>query len=343
LILLGLATLGLGGCETIAYYGQAAGGHLRLMAAREPVAALIEAADTDPELRRRLRRAAALREFASRELALPDNASYRSYVALGRRYVSWTVVATPELSLEPRRWCFPVAGCVSYRGYFAEVDARRFAARLAADGLDVAVSGVSAYSTLGWFDDPLLDTMLAQPEHRLAAVIFHELAHQRLYVADDSAFNEAFAVAVEREGVRRWLAARAGAEERRRAAEERAARDAFLALVRPARERLAALYRSPASEAAKRAGKARVLAALRAEFERARRRQPALARYRRWFDEGLNNARFALLATYDALLPGLERLLAEQGGDLAAFYRAAAALAALPAAERRARLTAPGR
>ncbi len=340
-----LTLLALGGCSTAGYYAQTIRGHLAIMGAREDIGALIADPGTPADLRQRLEFAASIRTYASAELALPDNGSYRSYVALDRRYVLWNVVATPALSLEPKTWCFPVAGCVAYRGYFAEADAIAFAAGLRAEGLDVAIAGAGAYSTLGWFNDPLPSTILGGPSYGVARTIFHELAHQRVYVAGDSAFNEAYAVAVERAGVRRWLDDE-GTPELRAAYERDEARyDGFLALVLSARGDLDALYRSAASEEAKLAGKARIVADLRRDYPGLKASWDGFAGYDGWFAQNLNNAHLALIATYNSLVPAFERMLAAEGGDMAAFHGAVATLAALPKPERDAalaRLPGPG-
>ena len=335
-----LAILALPGCATVDYYAQAVAGHLGLMVGARPVETVIEAPDTAPGLAARLRTALEIREFASDALALPANASYRRYVDLGRRYVVWTVVAAPELSLEPRRWCFPVAGCVSYRGYFSESDAAAYAAKLESEGWDATVTGARAYSTLGWFDDPLLSSMVELPEPWLAGIVFHELAHQRLYVPGDTDFNESFAVVVERAGVRRWIEAqgRDGLKERHRVAAER--RAAFLDMVRDTRRGLEAVYASSRGDAEKRAAKARAFEGLRSRYAALRATWTSGPTYDFWFERGVNNAAIALLTTYDRWVPALETLLARSGGDLEAFYRACEELAALPAEERRARLEA---
>lgn len=335
-----LAVLALAGCATAEYYAQSVTGHLGLMSRARPVETVIAAPETAPRLAERLRIALGIREFASDVLALPANASYRRYVNLGRRYVVWTVVAAPELSLEPRRWCFPVAGCVSYRGYFAETDAREYARALESVGWDVAVSGVRAYSTLGWFDDPLLSSMVELPEYGLAGIVFHEIAHQRLYVPGDTDFNESFAVVVERAGVRRWIeaAGRDGLRERYRIAAER--RAAFLDLVRDTRRDLEAVYGSSRTDAEKRAAKARAFERLRSRYASLRSTWTSGPSYDFWFERGVNNAAMALLTAYDRWVPALEALLAHSSGDLDAFYRACDELAALPPEERRARLEA---
>src|SRR6185295_9567668 len=239
------AAMLLTGCETLAYYLQAVGGQLELMARAQPVGTLIADPATPQPLRERLALARSIRDYASRELGLPDNGSYRSYADLGRAYVVWNVVAAPEFGLAPVESCFPVAGCVPYRGFFALEDAERHAARLRSAGNDVNVRGVPAYSTLGRFDDPLLNTFIRNPDADLARLIFHELSHQVLYVKGDSTFNESFAVAVERAGVRRWLAAtgRSAAMQAFLETQERGAR--FLSLLEQARTRLKALYAMP--------------------------------------------------------------------------------------------------
>jgi predicted aminopeptidase len=294
---LALSALVLSGCETLAYYGQAAGGHLALMARARPVVEV----DADPALRERLKTAVAIRDFASRELQLPDNGSYRSYADLGRPYAVWTVVAAPEFSLEPLQSCFLFAGCVSYRGYYDRAAAERYATGLRAAGNDVVVYGVPAYSTLGWFDDPLLSTFIGYPDADLARLIFHELAHRLLYVKNDTTFNESFAVAVEREGLRRWLAAQG-----REAAPARSPAPQIAEV----RARLEALYRTRLAPQAMRERK-------RAELEALR---PVMARMPAFEGQEPSNAFLASYATYTELLPAFETLLAEANGDLPAFY-----------------------
>ncbi len=323
------------GCATLGYYAQSVNGHLKLMSMRTPVDQIIADEHTGDELRQRLKTALEIRDFAKQELDLPDNGSYRSYVDLDRPYVSWTVVAAPELSLEAKTWCFPVIGCVVYRGYFRQAEAQKFAAGLAAEGYDVIVTGVQAYSTLGWFDDPLLDSMIRQPEHRLAGLIFHELAHQRVYAKGDSAFNEAYAVVVERAGVQRWLARRGDPDLSARYALEQQRRAEFLDLIGDARRSLEQVYASGLSDDAKRAEKAAVFERLRADYAELKRRWNGYAGYDRWFESDLNNAKLALVATYNAYVPALEALLSRQGGDLAGFNRACARLARMPAEDRR--------
>ncbi len=271
------AACALGGCSAVEFYWQGIAGEADLLARAKPIAEVIESTP-DPALRARLARAQAIRAYASRELGLPDNRSYTDYADLGRPFVVWNVFAAPELSLVPRQWCFPVAGCVAYRGYFAESDARAEAARLAAAGDDVHVGGVPAYSTLGYFADPVLSTFIRYREAELARLVFHELAHQVVYVRDDTSFNESFATLVEEEGVARWVAAEGRSRDPAEvatlaadAARGRRLRAEFRALMTTTRERLAALYGGTAGDDEKRAGKAAVFAQLRAEIARQKR------------------------------------------------------------------------
>ena len=329
-----LLALPLAGCETIGYYAQAAAGHFEMMSLAQPVDALLADAATPQVLRARLSTALAIRDFASRELKLPDNGSYRRYANLGRPYAVWNVVAAREFSTQALQSCFPVAGCVSYRGFFAQADAERHAAKLRAEGQDVFVGGVAAYSTLGWFDDPLLNTFIRYPDAELARLVFHELAHQLLYVKDDSTFNESFATVLEREGVRRWLGANGRAQElaafdaaRRRAAE-------FAALLEETRGRLDELYLRSIDAGAMRAAKAAEFADLRMRYSALKESWGGFAGYDRYLDGGPNNALLASFATYNALVPGFTRLLAESGADLEAFYAKAREAAALDKAAR---------
>ena len=308
------------------------------MAKRQDVDALVDDESTPPNLKRKLERAEVIRAFAIEELALPDSGSYRSYVDVGKPYVTWNVIATPALSLEPETWCFPVVGCVAYRGYFDEADARAYGAELAGDGLDVTVAGARAYSTLGWFDDPILNTILFDAEYRFAGTLFHELAHERVFVTGDSAFNESYAVAVEREGVRRWLASTAGPGMKRAYDEERARREAFLALVLSSREKLEALYASNLDDDDKLRRKAQIFHALRLDYEKLKATWEGYSGYDLWFEEDLNNAKLALLATYNVYVPAFERLLAEQGGDMEKFHQAVERLSELPKEQRDAEL-----
>ena len=330
-----MSVFSLSGCS-VGYLLQAGHGQWQLLRTRTPIDRLIASDSTDAALKSRLELARAAREFASRELALPDNRSYRSYSALGRAYVVWNVVAVPEFSVAPKRWWFPITGRVAYRGYFREENARRFTAALAARGYDTYVGGVSAYSTLGRFADPLLDTMLRYGDLQLVGTMFHELAHQLIYLKSDSEFNEAFAMSVEREGVARWLES-AGRSTELAAYRERAQLQAQLSrLLASGRAQLALLYGTVLPVVEMRHRKQTLLDVTAKAVRDYDHRQGIRSGYQAWFDAGLNNAHLASVATYYDCVPGFERLLAQQGGNLPAYYAAVSALARGPAARRRA-------
>lgn len=348
-VLVAVAALGLGGCANLGYYWQSATGHLRLMAAARPVDEWLREPHTPERLKQRLLLAQRIRTFASRELHLPDNASYRRYADLHRAAAVWSVVAAPALSLTLKTWCFPVTGCVGYRGYFDEADALAEASAQRALGYETAVLPVPAYSTLGWMNwaggDPLLNTFIGSAEGDLARLIFHELAHQVLYLKDDTTFNESFATAVERLGVEQWLAREASEAAKIEWAQSQQRRVQFRALTRSTRERLQAIYEEPpAAEPdpqARLARKAQVLADFRAQYARLREGwggDPARWRLTdRWVAQA-NNAAFGAQAAYDDLVPGFEALFRQAGGDWPRFFEAAGALGRLPKAERDRRL-----
>jgi predicted aminopeptidase len=329
-----------GGCSNVGYYWQSVAGQVEIWRRERPIEAVIADPASPQALRERLARVLEIRDFASRELGLPDNRSYRRYAELGRRFVVWNVFAAPEFSVEPVRWCFAFAGCVNYRGYFSEEAARRFAARQAEAGHDVYIGGVAAYSTLGWFPDPVLDTFVHYPETELARLIFHELAHQVLYVKDDTAFNESFAAVVEQEGVRRWLGRHDDAARRAAFEREGRIRAEFTDLVGRYRARLSALYRTRLAPEAMRERKRAVFAELDADYRKLREAWGGFAGYDEWFARRPNNAQLASVAVYTAHVPAFEALLARERRDLPRFYEAVKELAALPKPERDARLRA---
>jgi len=337
-----LLLVAVGGCAALSdgpvYYWQSALGHWRVMSSARPVTALIADPSTDSSLRARLDTARGIREFASSELGLPDNDSYTRYADLRRPYVVWNVFATPELSMQLQQWCFPVAGCVSYRGYYERGEADRFAQGLREQGLEAHIGGVPAYSTLGWFDDPLLSTFIHYPDGEMARLVFHELAHQVVYVKNDSTFNESFATAVEEAGVQRWLAARGDPKLDRAYREHAERRREFVALLRRHRAELEAVYAGPGDDAARRRGKQQVFDSLQAQYRSLKDSWGGYAGYDRWFAQPLTNAHLASVGTYTDLVPAFRALLQERDGDLPAFYAAVRELAALPRAERDARL-----
>ena len=330
------------GCSTMSFYWQAFNGQMEVTRLARPLEEVVADPATSADVKRRLDYARLARDFASAELGLPDNASYRRYADLKRPFVVWNVFAAPALSLELRTQCFPVAGCVVYRGFFAREAAESHAATLRAAGLDVYVGGVPAYSTLGWFADPLLNTFIRYPDLEVARLIFHELAHQVAYVRDDSTFNESFAVAVEDEGLRRWMLANAGASDRASYAAYAARRRELMRLFVSTRRELGAVYAHPVDDGARRQAKTRILNSLVDRYEAQKalwNLSEAQARvYDDWVLKDLNNAKLGSIATYTQRVPQFAALLAANGGDLGRFYAAIAALAALPKAERERRL-----
>lgn len=320
-------------CETVGYYGQAAKGQMSLLLGRQQIESLLQTPDLDGETRRKLQLVLDVREFAAQELLLQAGDSYLSYTALEQPFVLWNVFAAPEFSTEPVQWCYPIAGCVSYRGYFREEAAQRFAAALTEQGLDVYSGGVDAYSTLGWFDDPLTSAVLRRPDHRLVALLFHELAHQRLYVPGDTMFNESFATFVEQEGLRRWLERHPQGALDAQIARENRMQEAFVALINTHREALRELYALSLSEEEKRTGKLAIQVAMREDYSRLRETWDYQG-YDRWFAGPLNNAQLATVASYNVLVPFFESMLAAAEGDLAHFYREIDAITQLPAAQR---------
>ncbi|WP_352679401.1 aminopeptidase [Mesorhizobium sp. M0184] len=326
---------GVAGCTSISYYAQSLKGHLEIMAARQDVGKLIDNPSTPGTLRARMASASAIRQFAIDELALPDNNSYRSYVDVGRDAVTWAIFAAPEFSLTPRTWCFPVFGCVPYRGYFSKRSAIETAVELQRQGLDVYVTGITAYSTLGWSSDPLLSTMLSQDEAGLAGLVFHELAHQRVYVQDDSGFNEAFATAVETTGVRKWLRANGDTAGLRRYEADRRRRAQFLALVSQTRDELRHVYDDSATSEQKRAAKIAAIERLRMRYREMRdSRWHGYRRYDVWFDSPINNAKLAATSVYGDRVATFLRLFDLCSGDFPRFFASVRWIGALDKSDR---------
>lgn len=335
-----LVCAAVGACSTLSYYAHVAHGEMGLLARRRSAAVIVDDPHADANLRTRLRQALEARAFASDHLLLPRNRSYTSYVELGRPYVTWSVFAAPEFSVDPVTHCFPFAGCVAYLGFFDRARADRTAGRLAGQGNDTAVEGVAAYSTLGWFADPILSSMLRWSDDELDGVIFHELAHQKLYVKDDTAFNESYASFVQEEGLRRWRASRGLPPA---SADGEAHEKAFTRLVLDLRDRLRALYARPSSPEAMREAK-------RAEIDAFRERYKTLRdgawhgdrRYDRWVDAPINNARLVPFGLYDRWVGAFARIFRKTNAQWADFYAEVSRLAALPRAERERRLAALG-
>jgi len=336
-----LLVLLLSGCADSRYYGQSVAGHLHLMQAARPIDDWLADAAAPVALKQRLNRVQQMRRFAVTELHLPDNASYHRYADLERRHAVWNVVAAPELSLTLKTWCFPVAGCVGYRGYFAESDAQAEAQAQRAAGLEASVYGVPAYSTLGWMNwlggDPLLNTFIHYPEGEVARLLFHELSHQVLYVSGDTVFNESFATAVERLGGALWLTQQASPQARLAYVEFDARRQQFRRLARSTREQLETIYQdnSPLAPdlATKRAMKARALQDFRAAYAELKIHWGGYSGYDAWVAQA-NNAAFGAQAAYDELVPGFEALFERAGRQWPAFYDAVRQLARRPKEER---------
>jgi predicted aminopeptidase len=340
LLLLGGSML-LSSCADLGYYVQCATGHFGVMNKCTPIPELLEDPEIPSSLKGKLQTVLAIRDFASSELGLPDNGSYRSYGDLGRPYVVWNVVAAPEVSLEPVQWCFPVAGCVSYRGYFKRENAEEFADRLRREGKEVYLYGVPAYSTLNWFDDPVLNTFLGRSESHLAGMIFHELAHQQLYVKGDSSFNEAFATTVEMEGVRRWLEHAGNSTGMTDYQDYFNRNEAVRGILAEVRSELAYLYAGSQPEADMRREKEMIVAKGKERYLELRE---SWGGYKGYDDlmANLNNARLSSMSTYHDLVPAFQRLLYANEGQLSDFYSAAAKLSSLPATERITRLQTSG-
>lgn len=333
------------GCQTTSYYAQAVRGQYQLWSRQQSITRILEAGETPPVLKDRLQLLLEIRGFAEHRLKLPANGHYLKYADLHRRFVVWNVFATPEFSLTPKSWWYPVVGSLDYRGYFDEAGARACADRLRARGFDVYVGGITAYSTLGWFHDPVLSTFLFDSDADLAELIFHELAHQRLFVAGDTEFNEAFATAVAEEGARRWMESRHNPKAL--AAYQRQARrtEEFVSLVSETRARLEELFAATTNQSASISGpaglrfrKQRLFEEMRARYSDLRNRWGGSPEYDAWFSGPLNNAQINTVDTYYKLVPAFRAVLAQENGDLEKFFNTVESLKRLKKTDRRTRL-----
>jgi predicted aminopeptidase len=325
-------------CQSLPYYNQAINGQMEILRNRKPISDLVGDPTTPAALRNKLIFILSVRDFAETKLQLPVHNHYLSYVELDRPYAVWNVFAAPEFSLAPKIWCFPIAGCVTYRGYFSEQDAQRFGDSLKQEGNDVYIGGAIAYSTLGWFDDPVLSTFLDLSEPDTAALIFHELAHSVLYIPDDTAFNESFATAVEQEGLRRWQTSADNPRGYEKWLFKYRRHQKFTHLVLKYRAKLQDLYESALPPTAKRNQKAAVFEQMRCEFENLKSSHGGMAVYDAWFRYPLNNARLISVSTYHNWVPAFVKILAACGGDLEKFYHKCHELAKKEASERHRRL-----
>ena len=321
--------LSLVACESLSYYSQAIFGQLSILSKREAIEKLIADDTSSPELKNKLQTVLDIRRFAESELMLPVEDSYGTYVDIKQPYVVWNVFASPEFSIRPVNWCYPIAGCVAYRGYFSEADAQAYANRKSQEGLDVYVGGVSAYSTLGWFSDPLLSTVINRDDYQLAALLFHELAHRLIYIAGDTEFNESFATAMEREGLRRWLLANKvnTADIMQQTEFTLRAREDFVSLVASVADELKTLYaRTDHNEIEKRQAKAEVFAQMRRDYANLKNDWNGYDGYDNWMARDLNNAQLSTVTTYYNWVPAIEKILEENNYELSSFYNAIAAL-----------------
>ncbi len=326
--------LSLGACSTLSYYTQSVSGHLELLLKRRPIDQITADPSVPTELKQRLETVKRIRQFATEELGLPENDSYLSYADLQRNYVVWSVFATPEFSLDPLKWCFPFVGCVSYRGYFNIDRAGEFANELHHQGHDVYMGGVSAYSTLGWFNDPVLNTMMNWDETKLAELIFHELAHQKLYIKNDTDFNEAFATKVAETGVRRWLQRenQPALAEQYDAAEKRS--NQFVELVLATKTALETLYSSQLGKKQMRSEKERTFSEMRENYAAFKQRWDDYNGYDKWMASHLNNAKISSIVTYHYRAEAFDALLNFTDSDLNKFYALVERIGALPSTRR---------
>lgn len=322
------------GCESLGFYQQALFGQIDILIKREPIQNVIHNVATDPALKERLILVESVRSYASNILKFPVGSNYATYVDTGRAFVVWNVFAAPEFSMEALKWCFPIAGCVSYRGYFHREQAEKLAGKLNTEGNDVYVGGVSAYSTLGWFSDPVLNTFLKRSESKLAALIFHELAHKILYLPGDSVFNESFATAVENEALRRWLNDRQQPQVYQQVLDQQVRRFEFVSLVDSTKSRLRALYSEPMEDVEKRARKKDLIQQLREDYSVLKSNWQGQADFDGWIGGEINNAKIVTISTYYDLLPAFNRLLQDSGGDLQIFLVKCKEIAAKEKAER---------
>lgn len=329
LIVSGILLLSLCACVEFDYYLHSATGHLQVMSKRQSISELLKQKSTPQQLQQQLGQIAEIRDYASQALLLPENDSYRSYVKLDRPYVVWNVVATPEFSLDPLQWCFPVAGCVNYRGYFEQDKAKQFAHSLDEQVYDTTIVGVPAYSTLNWFDDPVLSTFSNWPTLSIAKLIFHELAHQKLYVPDDTVFNESYASAVEQLGIEQWLKQTDDPQMKQSYREQEQRQRQFHLLLLATRVKLERLYASQLPNKQKRQQKQEIFASMRQRYQQLRNSWNGYSGYDPWFSQ-LNNARFASVNSYHRWVPAFKLAMKQEKYDLQGFYRRCRSIANLP-------------
>lgn len=322
------------GCSSIKYYAHMLGGQIEISTSAKPIPEIINNLDNDKKLRAKLQLIQSAKQFAFTKLDLPQNNSYSEYADIGRKYVLWNVTAAPQLSLTPYKSCFPIVGCMNYRGFFSKESADEFAQELKSEGYDVYVAGVAAFSSLGWFDDPVLNTMIQWPDTRLAGLIFHELTHQKIYINNDTSFNESLAVTVEIEGIKLWLKQQNKTEQLQTFLKQQQRHQQFLDIVFQARNQLIFLYQAPLSDTDKAIQKELIFAKLLSNYQELKQSWSGYSGYDRWFSKDLNNAKLALLATYSQYVPALTKLLQQNNYNFVDFFTAAAEISQLPKAQR---------
>ena len=311
------------GCESWKFYSQASLGQIDILSRSEDITRLLAGQQTPKLIRLKLEKILEIRAFASEKLNLPVGDNFSEYVSIDGRHVLWNVYASPRYSLSPLSWCFPFAGCVTYRGYFDEIDARQYARGLEEKGFDTYVGGVRAYSTLGWFDDVVLSTVLQQSEEELAALIFHELAHQVVYIPGDTQFNEGFATTVEQEGLQLWLAEKNSASSSvilSRAKEAAERRTDFVSLILETREILREVYESGMEKEKMEERKRIIQKELRIKYQSMKEGWGGYSGYDNWFSDGLNNAQISTVASYNNFVPGFKSIFIQENGEFLNFY-----------------------
>jgi predicted aminopeptidase len=334
-VLFSLIAAPLAGCSSLNYYRKALVGQLELMNKVRPIETVINDESVPVDVRRRLEIIKQARSFAVTELKLPDNNSYRDYADLQRPYAMWSVFATPPYSLAPVKWCYPFVGCYHYRSYFNHAESQSFAQQLQEEGFDTYVAGVPAYSTLGWFDDPVINTMMHWEDYDLVGTLFHELAHQQLHIANDTTFNESFARAVEQEGLRRWMVAQQQSQRYQAYQADVKREQAFVALILQARNQLEVLYQTEMPEQKKFIQKLDIFRQLRARYFKLRESWGGVSSYDHWILSGINNAKVQSIATYYDYVPGFKKILADCDNDMQRFYHRVAELTTMDVTQRR--------
>lgn len=342
ILVFSLALVLFSGCQSWSFYSQAALGQIQILSGREDITRLLVSEETPESLRFKLKKILEIRSFASEKLGLPVGSNFSKYVSIDRPHVLWNVYATPRYSLTPLSWCFPFAGCVTYRGYFTEIGARRYAESLDEEGFDTYVGGVRAFSTLGWFDDVVLSTVLQQSEEELAALIFHELAHQVVYVPGDTEFNEGFATTVEREGLQLWLDDKASVGQnvvlnRVEVAEER--KKDFISLIFETKEILENVYDSGIEKKEMEGRKRAVQKKLRVKYEGMKESWGGYSGYDNWFSGELNNAQISTVVSYNETVPGFNSIFVQENRNFFNFYKRVKELSKTDKATRDAVLT----